>query len=426
MHPTSGHYDALEIGKHATPDSVRRAYKRKALATHPDKKGGSKVAFEKVVAAYEVLLNAPTRSEYDASLIRSGSSDGTYWSSANPGTASSSKVYGAGVSKPETERLRQAEEDDLLQKAEEVAMKAWLRSFQEEFDVSGLSLLELTTLVDTWRAQLQETQHAPTTEKEEDRAWAGKGAQVIANISCWKGNSCYRVSFQINRMNIMTQYTSPGNLEQAIEWHGALLKAIVMARRRIGLSPNPQNSEPLTESELIAALVEQPNMRLHFRVNTGTSSSRLGLWSPTTRNLHLALSFWRLPPFKKMDNSWKRSKTRLMQQARDLTLLHAERCSKMLEAVSRAIRASAVAADRQQSSTAAMLEQVRALQAIVEEVRNDQNALTEDNRYLANRVVELEGKLAIKGQPVGSTPPKDSRQLAKVNRPRRAITPIRM
>ncbi|CAE8582096.1 unnamed protein product [Polarella glacialis] len=58
------HYTALSIGVRASPEEVRSAYRRAALATHPDK-GGDSAAFLLVVRAFEVLSDHIARQKYD-------------------------------------------------------------------------------------------------------------------------------------------------------------------------------------------------------------------------------------------------------------------------------------------------------------------------------------------------------------------------
>ena len=45
--------EVLGVARDAPPEDVRRAYHRKALASHPDK-GGSAAAFQQVKEAFEV------------------------------------------------------------------------------------------------------------------------------------------------------------------------------------------------------------------------------------------------------------------------------------------------------------------------------------------------------------------------------------
>jgi DnaJ-class molecular chaperone len=59
------YYDILEIDKGASPDDIRRAYKKKALESHPDRPKGNESKFRQVNEAYEVLSNTEKRKVYD-------------------------------------------------------------------------------------------------------------------------------------------------------------------------------------------------------------------------------------------------------------------------------------------------------------------------------------------------------------------------
>ena len=58
------HYSTLGVARNATPDEIKRAYRKLASVTHPDK-GGDKEQFQKIQAAYEVLGDPQRRSQYD-------------------------------------------------------------------------------------------------------------------------------------------------------------------------------------------------------------------------------------------------------------------------------------------------------------------------------------------------------------------------
>ena len=47
----------LGVARDASPDELRRAFRARALATHPDQ-GGSTLAFLEIQAAYDVLRSA--------------------------------------------------------------------------------------------------------------------------------------------------------------------------------------------------------------------------------------------------------------------------------------------------------------------------------------------------------------------------------
>lgn len=62
------YYDVLEIGVDATQDEIKRAYRKMAVRTHPDKNPGDPTAqerFQKVSEAYQVLSDAKLRKRYD-------------------------------------------------------------------------------------------------------------------------------------------------------------------------------------------------------------------------------------------------------------------------------------------------------------------------------------------------------------------------
>lgn len=61
-------YAVLAIDPSASPQDVRFAFKRRALAVHPDK-GGSKEAFQQVLLAFETLSDAGARMRYDRRLV---------------------------------------------------------------------------------------------------------------------------------------------------------------------------------------------------------------------------------------------------------------------------------------------------------------------------------------------------------------------
>lgn len=63
----------------AAEEELKRAYKRKSLQVHPDKRGGSAKAFQRVAAAHEVLSNPEKRKDFDlgADFPREELRDGT-------------------------------------------------------------------------------------------------------------------------------------------------------------------------------------------------------------------------------------------------------------------------------------------------------------------------------------------------------------
>ena len=58
------HYQTLGVAKNATPDDIKKAYRRQAAIHHPDK-GGDTAEFQKIQQAYETLSDPQKKQEYD-------------------------------------------------------------------------------------------------------------------------------------------------------------------------------------------------------------------------------------------------------------------------------------------------------------------------------------------------------------------------
>jgi len=64
---TANLYGVLGVGRDASLDEIKAAWRRAAKATHPDA-GGSEAAFQAAESAYATLSDPWLRSEYDRSL----------------------------------------------------------------------------------------------------------------------------------------------------------------------------------------------------------------------------------------------------------------------------------------------------------------------------------------------------------------------
>jgi molecular chaperone DnaJ len=58
------HYATLGVAKNATPEEIKKAYRRLAAIHHPDK-GGDTAEFQKVQAAYETLSDPQKKQQHD-------------------------------------------------------------------------------------------------------------------------------------------------------------------------------------------------------------------------------------------------------------------------------------------------------------------------------------------------------------------------
>ena len=59
------HYQTLGVDRNASADEIKKAYRKLANLYHPDKEGGSKLKFQELQEAYDILGNQQKRSEYD-------------------------------------------------------------------------------------------------------------------------------------------------------------------------------------------------------------------------------------------------------------------------------------------------------------------------------------------------------------------------
>jgi len=77
---TRDYYDVLGIGRNASPDEIKKAFRKKAIEFHPDKQGGNEEKFKEANEAYEILSNPDKRKRYDqfghAGVGSSAASDG--------------------------------------------------------------------------------------------------------------------------------------------------------------------------------------------------------------------------------------------------------------------------------------------------------------------------------------------------------------
>ncbi|TSA46452.1 molecular chaperone DnaJ [bacterium] len=80
------YYKILGVGKTATEEEVKKAYRKLAHQHHPDKQGGNESKFKEINEAYQVLSSKGKRAQYDrfGQVFEGGMPGGGAWGSGNP------------------------------------------------------------------------------------------------------------------------------------------------------------------------------------------------------------------------------------------------------------------------------------------------------------------------------------------------------
>lgn len=63
--PKRDYYEVLGINKDASPDEIKKAFRKLAVKYHPDKDGGDEAKFKEINEAYDVLKDQQKRQRYD-------------------------------------------------------------------------------------------------------------------------------------------------------------------------------------------------------------------------------------------------------------------------------------------------------------------------------------------------------------------------
>ena len=59
------YYKILNVEKDATPEEIKKAFRKLSMIYHPDRQGGNEEKFKEINKAYEILSNPEERKKYD-------------------------------------------------------------------------------------------------------------------------------------------------------------------------------------------------------------------------------------------------------------------------------------------------------------------------------------------------------------------------
>lgn len=269
-----GHYDVLGIQRTATAAELHAAYRRRALATHPDK-GGDPRDFHRVKSAYSELSVAKKRAAYDRSLVLFGRRDGLV--SADEQVESTQVV--AEVEKSS---------DRPLFGPARVAHFVLLRSSWNTWPAY------LATMQDGVLSTLRSILKGAKTQAASD---VGAGVDARGNLQGWQGPTCitqrksgYKVTVSWEDLSVCTGFTK--SLTQVIDWQIALLSMQGSAQLRMRQRSRGESRDPLTENELLQVLEMEPDLELVFTVGSKATGGKK-ICAPGVVNLHMANDFHR-------------------------------------------------------------------------------------------------------------------------------------
>jgi curved DNA-binding protein len=89
------HYSTLGVDRGASPDDIKRAYRKAAAQHHPDR-GGDTAKFQEVQAAYETLSDPGKRQQYDNPQPQFGGGGFHFGGGVPPGFEDIFSAFGAG------------------------------------------------------------------------------------------------------------------------------------------------------------------------------------------------------------------------------------------------------------------------------------------------------------------------------------------
>jgi curved DNA-binding protein CbpA len=156
-------YKTLRLKKGAKAAAIKRAYRKRAMETHPDR-GGSQEEFEEVKLAYEVLADDARRSHYDAT------GEFTREMPENPQAPVIPILFSAfsDVMAQVMQSGRKPAEEDLVER-----MRQWVHVKQTELDIRRQNILGPKRVLESLLGRF-------TTEGEENYLDAMVRGQIAA------------------------------------------------------------------------------------------------------------------------------------------------------------------------------------------------------------------------------------------------------
>lgn len=285
---SGGHYDALRISRHASAEAVRKAYRARALVTHPDK-GGSQNEFQRVMDAFMVLSNDELRQEYDVDLYERNDNDGMDGmtiSTCNSRLRSSHCQSPRPNQRPSTEAnanpaIPLSTREVAARKAVEVLLDALWDGLQDLEGLSPLTLCELNRLLHDQGEHIEASKESiPHSQRR---------FQTIAHIT--KLGNKYFVRMGLDKLVITTR--SALCLETVIDWQIELVRLINEAKARAAKAPFGFANPPvLTREEITKAILRMPQMQLSFSCCiyfARIHGQEVRLRTPQIQNLPVAL-----------------------------------------------------------------------------------------------------------------------------------------
>eukprot|EP00930_Biecheleria_cincta_P055732 TRINITY_DN42009_c0_g1_i1.p1 TRINITY_DN42009_c0_g1~~TRINITY_DN42009_c0_g1_i1.p1 ORF type:complete len:754 (+),score=101.65 TRINITY_DN42009_c0_g1_i1:164-2425(+) len=270
-----GHYDVLLLQRTATESEIRTSYRRRALATHPDK-GGNSDDFLRVSAAFEVLGDISRRSAYDRDLDIRRCSDGI----ATADAGSPPEGPSSGAARPSA---RSSTDASRVQHGAARVVQMRLLTSPKEVWKAELAKLPSPTL-EAILAQLRQKKAPRGNNAMEHRPQA----DPACNVKCLRQDKAgYTIKVTWASFSICTGYTQ--SLDQAVDWHIALTWVRGVAQTRLQKAADLTSEDPLTNEELLKVLELEPSMQLTFMM--GLKGSGKLVYTPSTQDLSLAMEF---------------------------------------------------------------------------------------------------------------------------------------